>query len=81
MSDVLIRLKLLRDRVWKSAVGILVGNKAELQDRRAVEFADAEKFANEHDLKFVETSATAATDHQVASVRFRSYQNHYEWAN
>ena len=36
---------------------VLVGNKADLKDKREVTFLEASKFAQEHDILFVETSA------------------------
>ena len=36
---------------------VLVGNKADLKDKREVTFLAASKFAQEHDILFVETSA------------------------
>ena len=36
---------------------ILVGNKSDLKDNRAVPFLDAAKFAQEYGLSFIETSA------------------------
>ena len=63
------RLKLLREQVWNSAVGILVGNKADLKDKRAVTFAEGIKFAREHELRFIE--ASAADDQHIANVSCR----------
>ena len=36
---------------------VLVGNKADMKDKREVTFLEASKFAQEHDILFVETSA------------------------
>eukprot|EP01062_Namystynia_karyoxenos_P043244 TRINITY_DN3166_c0_g2_i1.p1 TRINITY_DN3166_c0_g2~~TRINITY_DN3166_c0_g2_i1.p1 ORF type:complete len:264 (+),score=77.33 TRINITY_DN3166_c0_g2_i1:118-792(+) len=41
---------------------ILVGNKCDLEDRREVQPADAEKYAKEHGLCFMETSALDNTN-------------------
>jgi Ras-related protein Rab-2A len=38
----------------------LVGNKCDLSERRAVSYAEGEKFAKEHGLIFMETSAKTA---------------------
>ncbi len=36
---------------------ILIGNKTDLKDKREVTFLEASRFAQEHDLLFLETSA------------------------
>jgi small GTP-binding protein len=41
---------------------ILIGNKADLTDARAVSREDAESFAREHDLAYMETSAKDNTN-------------------
>ena len=51
------RLKLVKENVWDSAEGVLVGNKADLLDDRIVQSADAKRLAEQHGLAFVETSA------------------------
>ena len=65
VSDVR-RLKLLREQVRNSPVGILVGNKADLQDKRAVKFTDGAKLARTHELTFIE--ASAADSKNIADV-------------
>jgi Ras-related protein Rab-2A len=39
---------------------VLVGNKSDLSNRRTVSFEEGERFANEHDLLFMEASAKTA---------------------
>lgn len=50
-------LKELRDHADPKIVTMLIGNKTDLEDRRAVTTADGEKFAAENGLLFAETSA------------------------
>lgn len=40
----------------------MAGNKADLSQRRAVETAEAQAYADEHSLLFMETSAKTATN-------------------
>jgi GTPase SAR1 family protein len=49
---------------------MLIGNKVDLENRRAVSFEEGEKFAKEHGLMFLETSAKTAGE--LASDRFRT---------
>lgn len=49
-------LKLIKENVNPKLL-CLVGNKADLPDQRQVTLEDAIKFANKHDLKYLETSA------------------------
>lgn len=51
------RLKLVRQHIWDSALGVLVGNKEDLQNDRKVETAEGRRFAEQHGLSFIETSA------------------------
>lgn len=51
----------LRDHAEQNIVVMLVGNKNDLRHKRQVETEDALKFATEHELAFVETSAMDAT--------------------
>lgn len=41
---------------------MLIGNKSDLDHRRAVTVEEGEQFANEHDLIFLETSAKTAAN-------------------
>lgn len=47
---------------------MLIGNKSDLESRRAVSKEEGEAFAREHDLFFLETSAKTAAN--VEEVRF-----------
>ena len=39
---------------------VLVGNKSDLTNRRTVSYEEGERFANDHDLLFMEASAKTA---------------------
>jgi len=39
---------------------VLVGNKSDLSNRRTVSYDEGERFANDHDLLFMEASAKTA---------------------
>ena len=56
---------------------MLIGNKADLESRRQVPTAEGEKFAAEHGLIFMETSAKTAANVEEAFVRTagRIYEN------
>jgi len=41
---------------------MLIGNKSDLEHRRAVTFEEGQQFANEHGLIFLETSAKTAAN-------------------
>ncbi|KAL6660745.1 hypothetical protein ACP70R_001780 [Stipagrostis hirtigluma subsp. patula] len=45
---------------------LLVGNKSDLSNRRAVSYEEGERFAEEHGLVFMETSAKSAQDVEEA---------------
>jgi len=47
---------------------VLVGNKSDLERRRAVPFEEGEQFAREHSLLFIETSAKTAQNVEEAFV-------------
>ncbi|KAM0849733.1 hypothetical protein ACQ4PT_053532 [Festuca glaucescens] len=47
----------------------LVGNKCDLSERRVVSYAEGEKFAKEHGLIFMETSAKTAQNAEEAFVK------------
>ena len=47
---------------------MLIGNKSDLDHRRAVTTEEGDRFAKENDLVFLETSAKSA--HNVEEVRF-----------
>ena len=45
-----------------SAAMMLVGNKSDLSDKRAVSQSEAEQFAHDHNLSYIETSALNGTN-------------------
>ncbi|CAA0812496.1 Ras-related protein RABA4a [Striga hermonthica] len=59
-------LEELRSHADKNIVIILIGNKSDLEDQRAVPMEDAKEFAQNEGLFFLETSALAATNVEEA---------------
>ncbi|XP_075482255.1 ras-related protein Rab11D-like [Primulina tabacum] len=59
-------LEELRAHADKSIVIILIGNKSDLEDQRAVPTEDAKEFAQKEELFFLETSALGATNVEEA---------------
>lgn len=55
-------LEELRSHADKNIVIMLVGNKTDLEDQRAVPMEDAREFAQKENLFFLETSALNATN-------------------
>ena len=55
-------LEELRNHADKNIVIILIGNKSDLEDQRAVPVEDAKEFAQKEGLFFLETSALQATN-------------------
>jgi Ras-related protein Rab-1A len=51
---------------------LLVGNKSDLEAKRAVEYAEAKAFADEQGIQFLETSAKSATNVEKAFVTMAS---------
>ena len=47
----------LYDNADANIVVLLVGNKSDLEDRREVSFEEAQDYANQHNMAFIETSA------------------------
>ena len=47
---------------------MLIGNKSDLEGRRAVSFEEGQQFANEHGLVFLETSAKTAANVEEAFI-------------
>lgn len=59
-------LEELRAHADKNIVIILIGNKSDLEDQRAVPTEDAKEFAQKEGLFFLETSALEATNVEEA---------------
>ncbi|CAA7404985.1 unnamed protein product [Spirodela intermedia] len=59
-------LKELRDHADSNIVIMLIGNKTDLEQLRAVTLEDAQSFAEKEGLSFIETSALAATNVEKA---------------
>jgi len=55
-------LKELRDHADPKIVVMLVGNKSDLEDERAVQTEEARTFCEQNSLSFIETSAKAGTN-------------------
>lgn len=55
---------------------MLIGNKSDLEHRRAVSAKEGELFAQEHGLVFLETSAKSAANVETAFIR--TAENIYE---
>ena len=56
----------LREHADPNIVVMLVGNKSDLKHLRAVNTEDAEDFAKQNDMLFIETSALEATNVETA---------------
>ena len=56
-DNVIIWLKECKDMCYKDILICLVGNKCDLEGRRAVSYEEGEKFATDNQLLFFETSA------------------------
>lgn len=59
-------LEELRGHADKNIVIILVGNKSDLEDQRAISIEDAKEFAEKEGLFFLETSALNAVNVETA---------------
>ncbi|CAA6668152.1 unnamed protein product [Spirodela intermedia] len=70
-------LKELRDHADSNIVIMLIGNKTDLEQLRAVTLEDAQSFAEKEGLSFIETSALAATNvekaFQIVSERYTDW--------
>ena len=58
----LIRIDVIKEKGLEDAIIVLVGNKADLTDKRAVSKDEVEKFAKSKALKYFETSVKDNTD-------------------
>jgi len=58
-----------RQNSAESMVIMLVGNKADLEHRRAVSYKEGEEFAKQHNLIFLETSAKTAANVENVFIR------------
>ena len=56
-DNVILWLKECKDMCFKDVLICLVGNKSDLEGRRAVSFEEGENFAKDNNLMFFETSA------------------------
>ena len=56
-DNVVLWLKECKDMCFKDILIVLVGNKSDLEGRRAVSFEEGQKFADDNQLLFFETSA------------------------
>ena len=56
-DNVEIWLKECKDMCFKDILIVLIGNKSDLEGRRAVSFEEGQKFAEDNQLLFFETSA------------------------
>ena len=63
-EDITIWLKECKDMCYKDILICLIGNKSDLEVRRAVSYEEGEKFANDNQLLFFETSAKDGTNIQ-----------------
>jgi len=61
-EDVVIWMKECKDMCYKDILICLIGNKCDLEERRAVSTEDGKKFAEENNLLFFETSAKDGTN-------------------
>ena len=62
----------MRQNGSPNTVIMLIGNKADMEARRQVTMAEGEKFAADHGLIFLETSAKTAANVEEAFVRTAS---------
>ena len=59
-------LKEIKDRCNENVVILLIGNKKDLEEKRAVKKVAAAEWAAKHQIAYVETSATEGTNVQEA---------------
>ena len=63
-ENVILWLKECKEMCYKDILIILIGNKSDLEGRRAVSYEEGEKFANDNQILFFETSAKEGTNIQ-----------------
>lgn len=68
-NNIPLWLKEVEDNAGKDCLIMLVGNKMDLEDRRAVQVRDGRSFARKNGLAFIETSALDATGVDTAFLR------------
>ncbi len=68
-NNIPVWLKEVEDNAEKDCLIMLVGNKMDLDDRRAVQVRDGRSFARKNGLAFIETSALDATGVDTAFLR------------
>ena len=56
-DNVITWVKECKDMCYKDVLIVLIGNKCDLQGKRGVSYDEGEKFANDNNLLFFETSA------------------------
>ena len=56
----------LYDNADQNIVVLLVGNKSDLEDRREVSFEEAQEYANQRNMSFIETSALDSSNVEQA---------------
>ena len=56
-DNIIIWLKECKDMCYKDILIVLIGNKSDLEGRRVVSFEEGQKFADDNQLLFFETSA------------------------
>ena len=65
-EDVIVWLKECRDMCYKDILIVLIGNKNDLEGRRVVSTEEGQKFADDNQLMFFETSAKDGSNIQEA---------------
>lgn len=68
-NNIPIWLKEVEDNAEKDCLVMLVGNKMDLEDQRAIQVRDGRSFARKNGLAFIETSALDATGVDTAFLR------------
>ena len=61
-DNVITWVKECKDMCYKDILIVLIGNKSDLEGKRGVSYDEGEKFANDNNLLFFETSAKDGTN-------------------